>query len=38
MKDLVAKGDHWWQQPEFIKAHSKHISERMRDLVAKGDH
>ena len=38
MRDWIALGDHPWQQPEFIKAHSKHSSERMRDLIARGDH
>jgi hypothetical protein len=36
--DLAERGEHPWQQPEFIKAHSKRTSERMRDLVARGEH
>jgi hypothetical protein len=40
MRDLAAGGDHPWQQPEFIKAHSKRTSEQMRDLdlVARKKH
>ena len=38
MRDLVERGEHPWQQPEFINAHSKRTSERMRDLVARGEH
>ena len=38
MRLLAAGGDHPWQQPEFIKAHSKHTSEQMRDLVARKNH
>jgi hypothetical protein len=38
MRDLVERGEHPWQQPEFINAHSEHTSERMRDLVAWGKH
>jgi hypothetical protein len=38
MRDLVERGEHPWQQPEFINAHSKRTGERMRDLVARGEH
>jgi len=38
MRDLVERGKHPWQQPEFINAHSKRTGERMRDLVARGEH
>jgi hypothetical protein len=38
MRDLVARGEHPWQQPEFINAHSERTSKRMRDLVARGKH
>ena len=38
MRDLVERGEHPWQQPEFINAHSERTSERMRDLVARGKH
>jgi hypothetical protein len=32
---LVAKGNHPWQQREFIEAHSKQTSEQLRELAAK---
>ena len=38
MRELAERGEHPWQQPEFIKAHSKRTSERMKDLVARGEH
>ena len=38
MRDLAERGEHPWQQPEFINAHSERTSERMRDLVARGKH
>ena len=38
MRDLVERGEHPWQQPEFINAHSERTSKRMRDLVAQGEH
>ena len=38
MRDLVERGEHSWQQPEFINAHSKRTSERMRALVDVGEH
>ena len=38
LRELSAIGEHPWQQPEFIKAHSKHTRRRMRDLVARGEH
>jgi hypothetical protein len=38
MRDLAERGEHPWQQPEFINAHSERTSERMRDLVARGEH
>jgi hypothetical protein len=38
MRGLVARGEHPWQQPEFINAHSERTSKRMRDLVARGKH
>jgi hypothetical protein len=34
MRDLVARGEHLFQQPEFIER----TSERARDLVARGEH
>jgi hypothetical protein len=34
MRDLVERGEHPWQQPEFIEETSK----QMRDLVARGEH
>jgi hypothetical protein len=34
MRDLAERGEHPWQQPEFINALSERTSERMRDLVA----
>ncbi len=34
MRDLAERGEHPWQQLEFINAHSERTSERMRDLVA----
>ena len=36
--ELTAIGDHPWQHPEFIKAHSKRISEQMIDLVARSEY
>jgi hypothetical protein len=38
LRDLAERGEHPWQQPEFINAHSKRTSERARDLVARGEH
>ena len=38
MRDLVERGEHPWQQPEFINAHSERTSERMRALVDIGEH
>jgi hypothetical protein len=38
MRDLAERGEHPWQLPEFIKAHSERTSMRMRDLVARGEH
>jgi hypothetical protein len=38
MRDLAERGEHPWQQPEFINAHSERTSKRMRDLVARGKH
>ena len=38
MRDLAERGEHPWQQPEFINAHSERTSERMRDLFARGKH
>ena len=38
LSDLAERGEHPWQQPEFINAHSERTSKRMRDLVALGEH
>jgi hypothetical protein len=38
LRDLAERGEHPWQQPEFINAHSERTSKRMRDLVARGEH
>jgi hypothetical protein len=38
LRALVERGEHPWQQPEFIKAHSERTSERMRALVEIGEH
>ena len=38
LSDLAERGEHPWQQPEFINAHSERTSKRMRDLVARGEH
>jgi hypothetical protein len=38
LSDLAERGEHPWQQPEFIEAHSERTSERMRALVEKGEH
>ena len=38
MRDLVAWVEHPWQQPEFIKAHSKQTGEQMRGLIARAEH
>jgi hypothetical protein len=38
LRDLAEKGEHPWQQPEFINAHSERTSERMRALVDIGEH
>jgi hypothetical protein len=38
LRDLAELGEHPWQQPEFINAHSERTSKRMRDLVARGEH
>jgi len=35
---LVDLGEHLFQQPEFINAHSERTSEQMRDSVARGEH
>ena len=35
MRDLAERGEHPWQQLEFINAHSERTSKRMRDLVAR---
>jgi hypothetical protein len=36
MRESVAKGDHPWQQFEFIEAHGKQTSEQLRELAVKG--
>ena len=36
MRDLAERGEHPWQQPDFINAHRKRTSEQMRDLVERG--
>ena len=38
LSELAEIGNHPWQQPEFINAHSKHTRERMRELVARSEH
>jgi hypothetical protein len=38
MRDLAERGEHPWQQPEFINAHSERTSERMIDLAEIGEH
>jgi hypothetical protein len=38
LRDLAEIGEHPWQQPEFINAHSERTSERMRALVDIGEH
>ena len=38
LSDLAERGEHPWQQPEFIEAHSERTSVRMRALVEKGEH
>ena len=37
MLELAAKGDHPWQQCEFIEAQTNQTSERLRELAAKGE-
>ena len=38
MRDLAERGEHHWQQPEFINAQSERTSERLRDQVERGVH
>jgi hypothetical protein len=38
LSELAERGEHPWQQPEFINAHSERTSKRMRDLVVQGEH
>ena len=38
LSDLAEIGDHPWQQPEFINAHSERTSKQMRDSVDIGEH
>ena len=38
LSDLAEKGEHPWQQPEFIDAHSKRTSKQLSDLAEKGEH
>jgi hypothetical protein len=38
MRDLVARGEHLFQQPEFIEENSKHTGKQDRALVDIGKH
>ena len=38
MRDLAERGEHLFQQPEFIKENSEHTSKRLIDLAKRGKH